>query len=143
MSEQIENLIPHRHPFLFVDEIVSVSTNEIIAVKTFGDKDNMLKGSFPEHQFVPGTILIESMAQAGGAGVRLLGVAEGIFALVQIESAQFLGGVTYDTEVKYVIKNIRLSEKIIKQSGKAYVGAKVVLEATWMSIKMDEKQLTK
>jgi 3-hydroxyacyl-[acyl-carrier-protein] dehydratase len=143
MSKQIENLIPHRHPFLFVDEIVWASTEEIVAVKTFSDDDNMLKGSFPDMGFVPGTILIESMAQAGGAGVKLLGIAEGIFALVQIESAQFLGGATYDAEVKYVIKNIRLSEKIIKQSGKAYVGDKLILEATWMSIKMDEKQLAK
>ena len=134
----IEELIPHRDPFLFVDEILSVSNEQITGMKTFdADKNPWLKGSFPEFSFIPGTILIESMAQCGGAGVRLLGVTDGVFALAHIETAQFLGGVPYGAEVKYVIKNIRLSEKIIKQEGKAYVGEQVVLEAAWMSIRIE------
>jgi 3-hydroxyacyl-[acyl-carrier-protein] dehydratase len=140
MAQNIEELIPHRTPFLFVDEIISVSTEEIIATKTFDDKaDDMLKGSFPDFDYIPGTILIESMAQAGGAGVRLLGITDGIFALVQIGSAQFLAGVQFGQQIRYVIKNVRLSEKIIKQEGKAYVGDTLALEASWMSIKIDER----
>lgn len=138
MSKAIEELIPHRAPFLFVDEILSVSNEEIVAVNTFDDKENnLLKGSFPGFNFVPGTILIESMAQCGGAGVRLLGVTNGVFALAHIETAQFLKGVEYGMQVKYIIKNVRLSEKIIKQQGKAYVGDDVVLEASWMSIRIE------
>lgn len=141
MSKTIEELIPHRAPFLFVDEILSVSNEEIVAIKTFDDKENdLLKGSFPGFNFVPGTILIESIAQCGGAGVRLLGVTSGVFALAHIETAQFFKGVEYGMQVKYVIKNLRLSEKIIKQQGKAYIGDDVVLEASWMSIRIEAPQ---
>ncbi|PZQ91347.1 MAG: beta-hydroxyacyl-ACP dehydratase, partial [Flavobacterium johnsoniae] len=74
MSKDIENLIPHRAPFLFVDEIISVDKEQIIGVKKFDDTNFILKGNFPEFNYIPGTILLESMAQCGGAGVRLLGV---------------------------------------------------------------------
>jgi len=142
MSKAIEDLIPHRAPFLFVDEILSISREEIVAVKTFNDRENvLLKGSFPEMNIIPGTIVLESMAQCGGAGVRLLGIAEGVFALAHIETAQFFKDVHYDDQVKYNIKNVRLSAKIVKQHGKAYVNNELVMEAAWLSIKIDPAML--
>lgn len=110
----IEELIPHRRPFLFVDKIVSATKEEIIAVKTFDENDAWLKGSFPAFGFIPGMILIESMAQCGGAGVKLLGIAEGIFALTSIEHLQFFKGTEYNREIKYIIQNLRVSSHIIK-----------------------------
>lgn len=137
-KKNVEELIPHRAPFLFVDEVLSANEKEIVGVYTFkNDTDIFIQGSFPAIRFVPGTILIESMAQCGGAGVRMLGVSKGVFALAQIESAQFYKGVTYGDEVKYVIEILRMSEKIIKQSGKAYVGDDLILEASWMSIRIE------
>lgn len=138
MSKAIEDLIPHRAPFLFVEEILSISNEEIVGVMTFNDKDNaLLKGSFPGFDFIPGTIILESMAQCGGAGVRLLGVAEGVFALAHIETAQFYKGVHYNEQIKYVIKNVRFSAKMVKQEGRAYVNDELILEAAWLSIKID------
>lgn len=137
MAKTITDLIPHREPFLFVDEIVSISPEEIIGVQTFSDKENpVLKGSFPP-DIIPGTIVLESMAQCGGAGVRLLGIAEGVFALAHIETVKFSGNVRYNEQVKYIIKNVRLSVKMVKQEGKAYINDEVVLEASWLSIKID------
>jgi 3-hydroxyacyl-[acyl-carrier-protein] dehydratase len=136
MAKNIENLIPHRAPFLFVDEVLSYTKEEIIGIKTFTEKDYWLKGSFPELDFIPGTILIEAMAQCGGAGVKLLGVTDGIFGLVSIENAEFYHEAKFDDQVKFVVENIRLSEKIIKQQGTAYIDDKVVLKASWMCIKL-------
>ncbi|WP_339813934.1 beta-hydroxyacyl-ACP dehydratase [uncultured Imperialibacter sp.] len=136
-QQTIENLLPHRTPFLFVDDIVSVDKEEIVAVKTFDSETNLwLKGSFPEHNFVPGTILIESMAQCGGAAIKQMGIMDGLFALTSIEHAEFFKGVEYDQPVKYVIKNIRISDKLIKQSGIAYVNELLALEATWLCVRM-------
>ena len=53
MSQKIEDLIPHRAPFLFVDEIISYTTETIIGLKTFTQKDAWLQGSFPDFNFVP------------------------------------------------------------------------------------------
>ncbi|MHA3787003.1 3-hydroxyacyl-ACP dehydratase FabZ family protein [Flavobacterium hauense] len=137
MAKTIEELIPHRVPFLFVDEIVSVSTEEIIGIQTFTDTENpVLKGSFPP-DIIPGTIVLESIAQCGGAGVRLLGIAEGVFALAHIETVQIFKSVHYNEQLKYIIKNVRLSAKMVKQQGKAYVNDELVLEASWLSIKID------
>ncbi|MBS0030457.1 3-hydroxyacyl-ACP dehydratase FabZ family protein [Chitinophaga sp. 22321] len=133
----IEQLIPHRAPFLFVDEIISTTQEEIVGIKTFDDTDDMLKGSFPEFNFVPGVILIESMAQCGGAGIKILGLADGLFGLAAIETATFLSGTPYRQPVKYVIRNIRVSDKLIKQSGVAYVDEKPVMEARWLCIKIE------
>ena len=135
MSE-VENLIPHRTPFLFVDEIISFSNEKIIGLKTFDERDNWLKGSVPKSEYIPGTILIESMAQCGGAGVKLLGITDGIFGLVTIENAEFYATAKFTDQIKFVVQNIRLSEKIIKQSGIAYVGDKEIITASWMCVKI-------
>lgn len=136
-KEEIEKLLPHRSPFLFVDEIVSVTEEEIVGIKTFGEECIWLKGSFPGHNFIPGTILIESMAQCGGAGMRLVTNTNGLFGLASIESAQFLKGAEFNQPIKYVIKNIRLSEKLVKQSGVAYLNDQPLLEVTWVCIRIN------
>ena len=138
MENTIESLIPHRYPFLFVDEILSASVEEIVGVKTFSkSRDEMLAGSFPEVGFIPGMILIESMAQCGGAGIKILGLADGFFGLVSMNGVRFFKGVSFDEEVKYVVKNIRVSERLIKQEGVAYANDEPVAEASWICAKLD------
>lgn len=65
-STDIEALIPHRSPFLFIDEIVSADEAGSVAVRTFKEDEFFFKGHFPSYPVVPGVILIETMAQAGG-----------------------------------------------------------------------------
>jgi len=133
---EIEKLIPHRTPFLFVDQIISFSNETIIGIKTFDERDLWLRGSVPESEYIPGTILIESMAQCGGAGVKLLGITSGFFGLVSIEDTEFYAAARFKDQIKFIIKNIRLSEKIIKQSGIAYVADKKIIKASWMCVKI-------
>lgn len=135
-KEEIAKLLPHRSPFLFVDEILSVTEEEIVGIKTFGEECTWLKGIFPDYSIVPGTILIESMAQCGGAGMRLLKNVDGLFGLASIESATFLKAAEFNKPIKYVIKNIRLSEKLVKQSGIAYINDEPVIEATWICVRI-------
>lgn len=139
MKTEIEKLVPHRFPFLFVDEIISANENEVIGLKSFSkSKDEMLTGSFPEFDFIPGMILIESMAQCGGAGVKKAGLAEGLFGLVSLDNVTFFKGATYDEEIKYVIKNIRVSNRLIKQSGIAYSNEEPIAEGTWLCVRIDK-----
>jgi len=133
---EITALLPHRDPFLFVDKIVSATNKEIVAVKSFNEKDEWLKGSFPGSGFIPGMILVESMAQCGGAGIKILGIPEGVFVLTTIKHLQFFAGAQYNEEIKYVIQNLRISRSIIKQSGMAFMDGQSLMEATWMSVKV-------
>ncbi len=135
----IEALLPHRAPFLFVDEITSFTDKEIVGIKTFHDSELIQKSGMYNVNYVPGMILVESMAQCGGAGVRLLANSTGsLFALASIDKAEFPSGAGYNVPVKYVIQNIRVSEKIIKQSGTAYVDGTVVAEATWVCVRFQQ-----
>ncbi len=139
METQIENLLPHRYPFIFVDEILSADEDTIVGTKTFDkDKDKMLTGSFPEYGFIPGMIIIESMAQCGGAGIKQLNLAEGFFGLAALNDIEFFKGVTYGEKIRYEIKNILVSNKIIKQSGIAYCNEIQVAKATWTCGRIDK-----
>jgi 3-hydroxyacyl-[acyl-carrier-protein] dehydratase len=135
MSE-IESLIPHRDPFLFVDEIVQADMEKIIAKRVFAETEFFFKGHFPQYPVVPGVILVETMAQAGGAGLRKLGVmgADSLFFLATINNVKFRRQVRPGDEVRLEIDNLRVSPKMIKQSGKVFVGEEIAAEAEWMCL---------
>jgi 3-hydroxyacyl-[acyl-carrier-protein] dehydratase len=133
--KEIETLIPQRAPFLYVDKIISLSREEIIGTKIFSDSDQFLRGSFPDFNYVPGVILIEAMAQCGGAGIRKLELAEGLFGFAKIENASFYKGVEFEKTFKMVIKNIKIADKYIKQSGVGFVDDEPCLDLTWTCIK--------
>jgi 3-hydroxyacyl-[acyl-carrier-protein] dehydratase len=140
MSE-IEQLLPHRVPFLFVDEIVAADNKQIIAKHVFTEKEFFFAGHFPEYPVVPGVILIETMAQSGGAGLRKLGVLSGdaLFFLASVDKVKFRRQVRPGEEVRSEIENLRISPKMIKQSGKAYVGDELAAEAEWLCLVGSEK----
>ena len=133
---EIESLIPHREPFLFVDEIIEASQEKIIAKRMFAENEHFFKGHFPEYPVVPGVILVETMAQSGGAGLRKLGVIgdDGLFFLATVDKVKFRRQVRPGEEVRSEIENLRISPKMIKQSGKAYVGTELAAEAEWMCL---------
>jgi len=85
----IESYLPHRAPFLFVDE-VSVKEDTIFAEHTFRADDWFFKGHFPAFPVVPGVLLVESMAQAGGVGAKLMGIyPKSLLMFAKIKDARF------------------------------------------------------
>ena len=136
LMKEIENLIPHRNPFLYVDELLSYSQEEIIGIKTFSSADSFLNGSFPEFGFVPGVVLIESLAQCGGAGLKKLSFTDGLFALAAIEFANFLQGLPYEKQFRMVVHNLRLNPKLIKQTGIGYNAGEKIVEASWTCVRI-------
>jgi len=142
---EIEKLLPHRDPFLFVDTIDVTNDEEIVARHVFTEAEVFFKGHFPEYPVVPGVILCETMAQAGGAGLVKRGAmpTDALFFFATLDKVKFRNQVRPGDEVRLVIKNLRVSARMIKQSGVAYVGDKIACEAEWMCLVGDKKEAAK
>ena len=134
--DDIKSLLPHRPPFLFVDSVETATEDQIVGYRTFTAKEHFFEGHFPEYPVVPGVILVETMAQCGGAGVSMLGTlgAGALFFLASVDKVKFRRQVRPEETVKLVVTNLRLSPRMIKQSGIAYVGEEIAAEAEWMCL---------
>ena len=130
----ITSLLPHRDPFLFVDRIEKADPEEIVAYRRFTAAEPFFAGHFPEYPVVPGVLLIETLAQCGGAGLRMSTGGSGTFFLAAVEKAKFRRQVKPDDEVRCVVRNLRVSKSMLRQSGKAYVGDELAAEAEWLCL---------
>ncbi len=94
-STGIQALLPHRYPFLLVDRVVELEPNKrVLAYKNVTINEPFFQGHFPGHPVMPGVLVIEALAQAGGLLTQLAtgpATATGkLFYLVKIDNAQVL-----------------------------------------------------
>ena len=90
----IERLLPHRHPFLFVDKIVAVeNTQRIIAEKFLHPDSGFFAGHFPGHPILPGVLISEALAQTGGLLIGMRRLHSGIEGKSASRESVFLASV--------------------------------------------------
>jgi 3-hydroxyacyl-[acyl-carrier-protein] dehydratase len=132
----IHQLLPHRRPFLYVDRLLTVHAQGGTGEKTFGVNEYFFAGHFPQFPIVPGVILVESLAQCGGAIARELGhIGENdLFFLATIDDVKFRRPVHPEYTVQLEIVNEKMSSVMIRQSGKVYIDGVTAAEARWMCI---------
>lgn len=133
--KNVQDLIPHRKPFLFVDRLLSVEPQRIVGERTFPPEEPMFAGHFPAYPVVPGVILVESMAQCGGAGVVEAGLCDcQIIFLASITDVKFRRQVRPGETVRMEVENIKVTRRLIRQRGKAWVGDELAAEAEWVCL---------
>lgn len=139
-SREIELLLPQRDPFLFVDELIAVSTREITGTMTYDQKYPYYQEHCPKQMIVPVVLLIESLVQCGGAGVNKLGVTDrALWALASLEKVRVFGVVEPDSTVTMVVQNEKLSGRMIKQSGESFCNGRSILKATWFCLRLKSR----
>lgn len=92
--ERIFKMLPHRYPFLLIDRVTEFEPNKRVrALKNVTYNEQFFTGHFPEHPVMPGVLILEALAQAAGALVRLSAEtdphAPELFYLVKIDNARF------------------------------------------------------
>lgn len=141
-KKQVESLIPHREPMLFVDEVLSYELGKTLHGKrTFSAKDPIFDGHFPGHPVLPGVLIIESLAQASALLVNLTlskTAEETIFYFMSIDSSKFRSPVLPNQEINLYVELVKQRGKIFKFNCIAKVAEKIVAE-TSITAKLEEK----
>lgn len=136
MDTNVESYLPHRKPFLFVDAFdISSDGKTITGSRAFTEDDFFFKGHFPGYPVVPGVILVEAMAQCGGAAmVKQAQVPDNSdFFLASIKDVKFkrkvLQGETFDMRITTVRT---MKNRFLIQHGQGYVNGEEAIEAEWI-----------
>lgn len=130
-SNQIQEIIPHRHPFLLVDRVIELEAGvKAVGIKNVTASDYFFQGHFPEEHVMPGVLMIEALAQVGAVAILSLEENKGKIA--------YFGGIKKAKFKRKVIPGdtLRLETKITKSRGsigygtaRAYVGEEIAVEA--------------
>lgn len=141
-TNQIQKIIPHRHPFLLIDAIVELEpSKKIIGIKNVTFNEPFFKGHFPGIPVMPGVLIVEALAQAAAVMV-LREIPDREKKLVYfsgIDRARFRQPVVPGDQLKLVVEVLRLKSRLGKLRGKAFVREKLVAEAEILSTIVDRK----
>ncbi len=142
--EGIERLLPHKHPFLLVDKIISLSDNEVVGVKNVTYDEPFFKGHFPGNPVMPGVLQVEALAQTGGIMVlqNVPDPQEYDTYFLKINNCRFKYKVVPgDTILLKMEMTAPEHRGIYAMHGTAYVGNKIVTEADLLAqiVKNEDK----
>ena len=131
---KIRTLLPHRYPMLLVDKVVDIKEHYIVAVKNVTTNEPFFQGHFPEEPVMPGVLLVEAMAQAGGLLVLHDKEEPETYStyFLNIDNVKFRQKVVPgDTLVLRVEQVAPLRHSIGTMQGYAFIGENCVAEATF------------
>jgi beta-hydroxyacyl-ACP dehydratase FabZ len=132
----IMEVLPHRYPFLLIDRIIDVKKGEsITALKNVTVNEPFFQGHFPGFPVMPGVLIIEAMAQAGGILSYESGFQEkkDLIFFSAMDKVKFRRPVVPGDQIIFKLTILKMRKKVIKMEGYATVDDNVVTEAELMA----------
>jgi 3-hydroxyacyl-[acyl-carrier-protein] dehydratase len=128
-------ILPHRYPFLLIDRVIEIERKKrIVAIKNVSINEPFFQGHFPSYPIMPGVLVIESMAQAGGA-LLLTEIPDReskLMVFTGIERAKFRRPVVPGDQLRIEINVLQWKTRAVRMEGLATVEGKLACEATVM-----------
>lgn len=131
----IQQILPHRYPFLLVDKIIEFSERKIVGIKNVTINEPFFQGHFPGNPIMPGVLQLESMAQVGG--ILLLNTIENPQTvwvyIAAIDKARFKRPVVPGDTIRFELELVNLRKSICEMKGKATVDGQLVCSANMLA----------
>lgn len=131
-SREIQEIIPHRYPFLMVDRIIELEEGKrAVGIKNVSGNEPFFQGHFPGHPIMPGVLIMEALAQVGAVVILKLPAYTGYLALFAgLDNVKFRGQVIPGDQLRLEVELIKSRKTFGVAQGKAYVGEELVAEGT-------------
>ena len=133
--QDILEVMPHRYPLLLIDRVMEMDDQHIKAVKNVTFNEPHFQGHFPGQPVMPGVLLVEAMAQAGGVMLfrRIEDRENKLILFTGIDNCRFRRPVVPGDQVIFDVEVVSIKRVFAKLHGTATVDGELVCEATMMS----------
>lgn len=138
-------LLPHRYPMLLIDRVIQITpAKRIVALKNVTINESFFAGHFPDFPIMPGVLIVEAMAQAGGALLftEITDRDNKLLLFTGIERARFRRPVTPGDQLRIEVDVLAWRGTAGRMQGKAFVGEKLACEAVVTCRLLDRKPKT-
>lgn len=141
--KDIIKILPHRYPFLLVDKILEIDMEKgtIIGQKNVTINESFFQGHFPDAPIMPGVLILEALAQAGGVLVHLKANATKIAVLLNVNNAKFRQPVRPGDVLLLKCEGIHFSSKGGRIRAQAFVNDKIAVDAEIGFALVDKSQI--
>jgi 3-hydroxyacyl-[acyl-carrier-protein] dehydratase len=137
--QAIQEILPHRYPFLLVDRIEELEAERVVGIKNVTINEPFFTGHFPDYAVMPGVLIVEAMAQVAGVLV-LSGIPDRknkVVLLAGVDEARFRKPVRPGDQLRMEMKVIKRKASKAKMSGVARVDGHIVAEAQMLCVLTD------